>query len=87
MQKLTPKEIRKLCRANGQRGWQEIPEECPADIKSLIVECRARKLGINRSVPKVHTGRARTAPIVQPDIAPQAEADELRERLNSVSLF
>jgi hypothetical protein len=88
MAKLTTAEIRKLCRANGQRGWQAIPEECPPQIKAGIVEWRARKLGINRAMPVVHTGRARSAPAVQqPDIAPQAEADELRERLNSVSLF
>jgi ketopantoate reductase len=86
MQKLTPREIRKLCRANGQRGWQAIPEECPSEIKAGIIEWRARQLGINRAMPVVHT--ARNAPAVQqPDNAPQAEADALRERLNSVSLF
>ncbi|HEY2495437.1 MAG TPA: hypothetical protein VGK24_00075 [Candidatus Angelobacter sp.] len=88
MQKLTPREIRKLCRANGQRGWHAIPEECPVEIKAVIIESRARKLGINRTMPVVHTARARTAPAVrQPESTPQAEADALRERLHSVSLF
>lgn len=88
MAKLTAREIRKLCRANGQRGWHEIPEECPAEIKAVIVERRARQLGINRKAPVVHTARPHTAPAVQqPDIAPQAEVEGIRERLNSVSLF
>jgi hypothetical protein len=88
MAKLTAREIRKLCRANGHRGWGAIPEECPGNIKAGIIEWRARQLGINRAMPVVHTARARTAPAVQqPDITPQAEADALRERLNSVSLF
>ncbi|MGH9636282.1 MAG: hypothetical protein ACRD72_15750 [Candidatus Angelobacter sp.] len=88
MAKLTAREIRKLCRPNGQRGWAEVPAECPAEIKAVIVERRARVLGINRKAPTVHGARAHTAPAVQqPDIAPQAEADALRERLHSVSVF
>jgi hypothetical protein len=88
MAKLTAREIRKLCRPNGQRGWAEVPAECPAEIKAVIVERRARVLGINRKAPTVHVARARTVPAVQqPDIAPQAEADALRERLHSVSVF
>jgi hypothetical protein len=88
MAKLTAREIRKLCRANGQRGWSVIPEECPGNIKAGIIEWRARQLGINRAMPVIHTSRnAQAAPQPEPDIAPQAEADALRERLNSVSLF
>jgi hypothetical protein len=88
MAKLTAREIRRLCRANGQRGWQAIPEECPSDIKANIIEWRARQLGINRAMPVVHTAQARTAPAVQqPDNAPQADVDALRERLHSLSLF
>jgi hypothetical protein len=87
MQKLTPREIRKLCRANGQCGWQAIPEECPSDIKANIIEWRARQLGINRAMPVVHTAQARNAPAVQPDITPQADVDALRERLHTHSIF
>jgi hypothetical protein len=88
MAKLTAREIRKLCRANGQRGWQAIPEECPSEIKTGIIEWRARQLGINRTMAVVHTARARTAPAVQqPDVAPQAEADALRERLHTLSIL
>lgn len=88
MAKLTAREIRKLCRPNGQRGWAEVPAECPTEIKALIVERRAQVLGINRKAPRVHLARARAAPVVpQPETTPQAEADALRERLHTVSLF
>ena len=78
--KFTATEIRELSAANGDRGWAAIPEGCPAKFTQIILETRARKLGLHAS--------EQTAPVIPAvQAAPQVDVDALRAKLNAVSLF
>ena len=78
--KFTATEIRELSAANGDRGWAAIPEGCPAKFTQIILESRARKLGLHAS--------EQTAPVIPAaQAAPQVDVDALRAKLNAVSLF
>jgi hypothetical protein len=46
---MTNQEIRKMCEANERRGWQEVPETCPAIYRSRIAEYR---VGVMRGTIK-----------------------------------
>lgn len=72
-QTFSEQEIRALRAANPARGWSEIPDECPAQFVSKIVEIRARRIGLGRV----------TAP---ESAAPQVDVDALREQLSAASL-
>ena len=42
----TPEEVRKLESADSLRGWPEIPASAPAEVRSRILQYRAKRLGI-----------------------------------------
>jgi len=73
-------EIRELSAANGDRGWAAIPEGCPAKFAQIILETRARKLGLHAS--------EQAAPVLPAaQAAPQVDVDAMRAKLNAISLF
>lgn len=51
-------ELRQIAAADPQRGWSSIPEDCPPEIRSKIVEYRAQMLGIARD-PAVEAAKVR----------------------------
>jgi hypothetical protein len=71
----TDAEIRELSSADGNRGWAAIPYECPPQFRAQIIEKRARQIGL----------RAAPVPVVPAE--PQADADALRARLNTLSIL
>ena len=46
-------EMQAIEQAAARRGWAPIPEGCPAEIRSRIVEYRAKALGIQPKDPAV----------------------------------
>ena len=71
----TDAEIRELSSANGNRGWATLPDECPPHFKAQILEKRARQIGL------------RGAPEPVTPAEPQADADALRARLNTLAIL
>jgi hypothetical protein len=53
----TPEEMRRIENADGQRGWSAIPDGCPLEIRTRIVEYRAKAMGIQRD-PQIADARA-----------------------------
>ena len=72
-------EIRALSAADNVRGWAPVPEDCPPKFLNMILEKRARQIGLRASAP------AAPAPVVP--AVPQVDAAALRDRLSAVSLF
>lgn len=76
----TATEIRLLSDGDSSRGWLPIPDGCPPHFAQMIMETRARHIGLRATEPAVPVIPAAQA-------APQVDVDALRAKLNAVSLF
>jgi hypothetical protein len=75
----TDAEIRELSAPNGTHGWAGVPTDCPPEFMGMILEKRARLIGLRQAAPVV-----RIAPT---PAEPSVDAAAMRERLSAISLF
>jgi hypothetical protein len=77
--KFTATEIRLLSDGDSLRGWSPIPDGCPPHFAQMIMETRARHIGLRATEP--------AAPVILATPAAQVDLEALRTKLESVSLF
>lgn len=77
--KFTATEIRLLSDGDSSRGWSPIPDGCPPHFAQMIMETRARHIGLRATEPVV--------PVIPTTAAAQVDLEALRTKLESVSLF
>jgi hypothetical protein len=76
----TAAEIRELSAGDGALGWSPNPVGCPPQFQQIILETRARRIGLRATEP--------VAPVIPAaQAAPHADVEALRAKLESVSLF
>lgn len=78
--KFTATEIRLLSDGDSLRGWSPIPDGCPPHFAQMIMETRARHIGLRATEPAVPVIPATPA-------APQVDVEAMRAKLESISLF
>ena len=75
----TAAEIRELS-GDCDRGWSPIPDGCPIEFRQMILETRARRIGLH--------GMEETAPVIPASepAMPEADVEALRARLQELSI-